>query len=185
MNREMYMRELNRLLAAVPEHVRAEWLYDYDMHFRMSAERGIPEEQTAMELGDPRYIAGELLLGYRVREAETRQNVVSVTRAVTATLGLGFFNLIFVLGPFFALLAVLIAFWAAAASLFAGALLAVYEGFRGDFFNLRQGFSVALALSGLGIIAGAAAMSVTRGFFRLTLNYLKFNTRLAKGGVSQ
>src|SRR5690606_10412791 len=110
MNRELYMRELDRLLAVVPEHIRAEWLYDYDMHFRMSAERGIPEEQTAMELGDPRLIARELLLGYRVREAESRQNVVSVTRAVLATLGLGFFNLIFVLGPFFAVLGILIAF---------------------------------------------------------------------------
>ena len=176
------MRELDRLLAAVPEHVRAEWLYDYDMHFRLSAERGIPDEQTAAELGDPRMIAGELLLGYRVRQAETKQDVVSVTRAVTATLGLGFFNLLFVLGPFVALLAVLAAFWAVSASLFAGAALAAYEGIVGDFFNLRQGVSAAIALCGFGVLAGASSLAATRGFFKLTLKYLKFNTRLVKGG---
>lgn len=179
------MRELDRLLAVVPEHIRAEWLYDYDMHFRMSAERGIPEEQTAMELGDPRLIARELLLGYRVREAESRQNVVSVTRAVLATLGLGFFNLIFVLGPFFAVLGILIAFWAVSAALFAGALAAVYEGAVGELVNLQQGVSAAVLLCGLGMLAGASSLYATRGFFKATLKYLKFNTRLVKGGVSQ
>lgn len=185
MNREMYMRELDRLLAAVPEHIRAEWLYDYDMHFRMEAERGVPEEQTAYALGDPRIIAGELLLGYRVREAETRQNVVSVSRAVFATLGVGFFNLVFVLGPFFALLGVLICCWAVAAALFACGMVAVLEGFYGDIFNWQQSVSIASALFGLGILAGTASLWATRGFFRLTLKYLKFNTRLVKGGISQ
>jgi len=182
MTREMYMRELNRLLSAVPQPVRTEWLFDYDMHFRMAAERGITEEQAAMELGDPRVIAAELLLNYRVHQAEDRSNVVSVTRAVFATVGLGFFNLIFVLGPFVALLGVLIALWGISAGFFVAAAAAVLEAYRGSVFSLQQGLFVALAATGLGLLAGAGTLYLTRAVFKMTLNYLKFNTRLVRGG---
>ncbi len=182
MTRETYMRELDRLLSSVPPSVRTEWLFDYDMHFRMAGERGITEEQAAMELGDPRAIAGELLLNYRVHQAEDRSNVANVTRAVMATVGLGFFNLIFILGPFIALMGVLLALWAVAMAFFAGAATAVFEGFRGMAFTLQQGMFAGLALTGLGILSGTGTLYLTRGFLKMTLNYLKFNTRLVKGG---
>jgi len=182
MTREMYMQELDRLLSAVPQPVRTEWLFDYDMHFRMAAERGMTEEQAAMELGDPRAIAGELLLNYRVHQAEDRSNVVSVSRAVFATVGLGFFNLIFVLGPFVALMAGLLALWGVSVAFFGAAVAAVVEAYRGTMFSLQQGLFVALAATGLGLLSGAGTLYLTRGFFKLTLNYLKFNTRLVRGG---
>ncbi|CAM4407421.1 HAAS signaling domain-containing protein [Paenibacillus tarimensis] len=176
------MGELNRLLTIVPEHQRAEWLYDYELHFRMAAENGIPEEQAAAELGDPRLIAKELLLGYRVHQAEDNSTVVSVSRAVFATVGLGFFNLVFVLGPFIAVLGVLIALWAVSGALLLVAAACIWEGYRGEMFSLPQGFSLAAVSCGLGLLSGAGTLSLSRGFFSMTLKYLRFNTRLVRGG---
>jgi uncharacterized membrane protein len=176
----MYMQELNALLVAVPQSLRDEWLYDYEMHFRLAVQNGQSEEQAALELGDPRMIASELMLNYRVHQAEERSSVVSVTRAVIATVSLGFFNLVFVLGPFIALMGVLIAFWAVTAALLIAAAASVVEGVRGSAVSLPQGISLAAALTGLGLLAGTGTLYVTRGFFAMTLKYLKFNTRFIK-----
>ncbi|PZD95457.1 hypothetical protein DNH61_13055 [Paenibacillus sambharensis] len=182
MNRQMYMQELNRLLAVVPEPQRAEWLYDYELHFEMAAENGVAEEQAAAELGDPRLIAKELMLGYRVNQAEDKRNVVSVSRAVFASVGLGFFNLVFVLGPFIAVLGVLIALWAVSGAFLLVAVACIWEGYRGEMFSTGQGFSLAAVSCGLGLLTGTGTLALSRGFMKMTLTYLRFNTRLVRGG---
>lgn len=63
--KDQYLGELNHLLHVIPSEQRQELLLDYELHFQMAMENGQPEEQIAHELGDPRVIAKELLLGYR------------------------------------------------------------------------------------------------------------------------
>ncbi|MCA0755579.1 DUF1700 domain-containing protein [Paenibacillus sp. N4] len=72
--RDSYMMELERLLGTIPEHKRKEWLYDYYLHFEQAALNGQTEEEAANELGDPRMIASELMLSYRVNQAEANRN---------------------------------------------------------------------------------------------------------------
>jgi uncharacterized membrane protein len=102
-------------------------------------------------------------------------------RAVWAVIGLGFFNLVIVLGPFIALIGVVIAGWASAIAF----ILAPF----GVLFNLAIGtfqlfdLFFALGLCGIGIFIAmgmfVATSALTKGFIR----YLKFNASLVKGGL--
>src|SRR5262245_61300681 len=140
--RNGYMNELERLLASVPEPVRREWLYDYYSHFELAAENGQSEEAAARELGDPRTVAKELLLGYRVEQAETHGSFRTLSRAVFATVGLGLFNIIFILGPYVAIAAVLLALWASAAAFSVAAVAAVADSIWNETFTMPQVMSM-------------------------------------------
>ncbi|MFB9325872.1 hypothetical protein ACFFSY_08020 [Paenibacillus aurantiacus] len=179
--RAQYLQQLWDLLAPVPEGQRKEWMYDYEEHFRMAAAQGRSDAEAASELGDPRQIARELLLGYRVEEAARSGRISSVSRAVLTTVSMGFFNLIFVLGPYVGLLAVILALWVVVGALALSSLYAVYEGLFGEAFNRVQGAFIAMTLIGLSMLAGAGMKVVTRGFMRMTVNYLKFNSRIIGG----
>lgn len=181
MIREQYLGHLWELLAPVPEKLRREWMYDYEEHFRVSAELGRSEEEAAGELGDPRLIAKELLLNYRVDQADNKSGSITlVSRAVFAAVSLGFFNLIFVLGPFCAVLGVLAALWVTAIAVGASSLMVMYEGLFGEAVTAVQAGFIALGLIGLGMLLGAGTHWLTRAFAKLTLQYLKFNSRVMR-----
>jgi len=181
MIREQYLSSLWELLSPIPEAQRREMLYDYEEHFRHTLEQGGSEEMAAAELGDPRTIAKELLLGYRVVEAEESGGVVRISRAVMATVGLGFFNLVFVLGPYLGLMGILLGLWTATVALFISPLGFIYEGVFGSSVTAAQGVFLALIVLGLGMLLAAGTKKLTQAIFRLTLKYLQYNTRVIKG----
>ena len=71
-------------------------------------ENGKTEEEIAFSLGDPRILAKQFSASYAVQRAESSTSVNNILRAVLAVVGLGFFNLVFVLGPFLGLVGVLV-----------------------------------------------------------------------------
>lgn len=183
MIRQQYLQQLWELLASVPEPIKRDWMYDYEEHFRIAVENGQTEEEAAAELGDPRQIAKELLLGYRVEQAADKNgSIASVSRAVLAAVSLGFFNLIFVLGPYIALLAILVAFYTVSLALCLVSLGAIWESIWGTDLTYLQGSSLAAVLMGLGILTGIGTHRLARGVARMTLNYLKFNSRMITRG---
>ncbi|WP_019908623.1 HAAS signaling domain-containing protein [Paenibacillus sp. HW567] len=182
MTQEQFLKQLRELMNPIPEPLRSEWILDYEEHFRQAAGDGLAEEQIAEELGDPRQLAKEMLLVYRVNEAESSNGrFAPVSRAVFATVGLGFFNLVFVLGPYIMLLGVLLMCWASSVMSGIAALTAIYEGIIGGAFTLIQGIFVAILLLGLGMLLGAFSRWLTQAVSRMTLQYLKFNSRVMKG----
>ncbi len=181
MTRAQFMNELKRLLMKIPEPQRKEWLYDYEQHFIQASLNGQSEAEAAAELGEPRMIAAELMLGYRVAKAESGRQFSGLSRAVFATISLGMFNLIFVIGPYVAVAGVLFALWAVAAAIGLSAIAAIVESLWSGSFTIPQALSIALVLGSLSFLLGAALKSLTRLFFTATLKYLKWNTRLVKG----
>lgn len=181
MIKEHYLKQLDGLLQEVPPPIRHEWLYDYELHFQMAAEHGKDEEQAAAELGDPRIVAKELLLGYRVHQANARQNPVSVSKAVFAAVSLGFFNLVFVLGPYVALSAVLLALWVCAAALAVAGGAAIVEAIQPmGAFTMPQALSACALLVGLALLAMAGLQRLTKAFMAMTVRYLNWNSRMIK-----
>lgn len=179
--RDYYMRELESMLMDIPEAQRKEWLFDYYLHFQQAAENGQTEEEAARQLGDPRLIANELLLSYRVVEAETGRSFGKLSKAVFATVSLGLFNIIFVLGPYIALAAVLLSLWVVAAAFgIAGIGIVIESMWVGSFTKLQAG-SVALVCLSITLLLFIGLKALTRLFFSATLKYLKFNTRLVRG----
>lgn len=181
MTQEQFLKKLKEQMKSIPEPLRSEWIFDYEEHFRRAMEDGLTEEQIANELGDPRQLAKEMLLVYRVNQAESSNGrIAPVSKAVIAAVGLGFFNLVFVLAPYLVLLALLLGCWAAAFASVLGALTAVYEGLFGGGLTLIQSIFAALALLGLGMLLAAFSRWLTRAVSKMTLQYLKFNSRVMK-----
>ncbi|MEV5027563.1 HAAS signaling domain-containing protein [Paenibacillus sp. LPE1-1-1.1] len=179
--RDRYMLELEGMLKVIPEAQRKEWLYDYYIHFQQAVENGQSEEDAARELGDPRMIANELLLGYRVGQAEKNNSFGKLSKAVFATVSLGLFNVIFILGPYLALAAVLLALWASAVAIGVAGIGIVIESLWNGTFTIPQALTIGLISSAITILLVIGLKALTTSFYKMTLKYLKFNTRIVKG----
>ncbi|WP_141500200.1 HAAS signaling domain-containing protein [Paenibacillus luteus] len=179
--RDRYMLELEGMLKVIPEAQRKEWLYDYYIHFQLAVENGQSEEDAARELGDPKIIANELLLGYRVNQAESNSSFGKLSKAVFSTVSLGLFNVIFILGPYLALAAVLLALWVSAVAMGIASVGVIVESWLNDTFTIPQALTIGLIISALTILLVIGLKALTGAFYKMTLKYLKFNTRIIRG----
>ncbi|KPV44444.1 HAAS signaling domain-containing protein [Alicyclobacillus ferrooxydans] len=186
MTKQEFLRELNRLLARVPVSERREMLYDYEEHIRSAIENGSTEVEAVTRLGNPKMIAKELLATAYVQQAETSTSIPNVLRAVLAVIGLGFFNIVIVLGPFCAVVGVLIALYAVAFSFIIApiaALIGIIVGsaYLGVLSPLLAIFAM-VTVEGVGWLLAVGAISLTRLFGQLCIRYLKLNLRVIEGG---
>ncbi|MFC6649452.1 HAAS signaling domain-containing protein [Paenibacillus rhizoplanae] len=107
MNKEAYLNELARYLKLLPPEECAELMGEFKEHFEFARLSGRSEAEIISKLGHPRLIARELLTQSQIEKADKSPTLLNVTRAVKATVSLGLFNLVIVLLPFVASLAVL------------------------------------------------------------------------------
>ncbi len=192
MNKQEFITTLRQGLDRMPEDERREILYDYEEHFSIGLAEGKDEQEIATSLGDPRSIARQFNADYHVKQAESSASVGNIVRAVMATLGLGFFNLVFVLGPFIALAAVLFALFAVAVALtvagVAGSMaivaapllpsLAIDSSF---FVNPAGIFFFSIGLIALGLLFLIANCYLAKWFYLVTIKYLKMNSKIIRG----
>ena len=135
-------------------------------------------------------MAKQLVAEHKVSSAEKSTNLPNVFRAVIATVSLGFFNIIFVLGPFIALFSVLISLFAAAFSVVVAGLVSSISAFVVPFLYFGNGitpvmllgiFFGGIAVMALGIMMGIGVYMLSNLFFRMTLSYLRFNMKIIQG----
>lgn len=183
MNKEQFLTELDASLKRITVEERQDILQDFEEHFAVGLEEGKTEEEIAASLGSPHQIAKEMLASYHIEKVETTATTGNVFRAVWAVIGLGFFNLVIVLGPFIALIGVLFGGWIAGISFVASPLLVLFDMIiHSGTFELFTLF-VSLALAGLGLFIVIGMYFVTRVLINGFVRYLKFNTKLVKGGL--
>ncbi|WP_066073885.1 DUF1700 domain-containing protein [Neobacillus soli] len=185
MTKEQFLKQLDSALSRLSTVERQDILQDYIEHFDIGLEEGKTEVQIAASLGSPNQIAKELLASYHLEKVETTASAGNIFRAVWAAIGLGFFNLVIVLGPFVALLGVFVAGWATGAAFICSPLLVLVNAvINPDTFLLFDVF-ISMALCGIGLFIAIgmyfATKALTRGFVR----YLKFNVTLVKGGLKR
>lgn len=183
MNENQFLSELEHYLKKVPKEERHDMVQDYKEHFMMGKEDGKSEEEIASALGSPQKIAKELLATYHLEKAKSDTTTRNVLRAVWAGVGIGFFNLIIVLGPFVALAALVISGWVVAGAFVVSPLLALLDNviFSGPFVWFSFFFS--LVLCGLGMFISIGMYHLTRVVTRGLMRYLKFNASFVKGGL--
>lgn len=183
-----YLNSLRRHLSALPESDRDEIIRDQEEYFRDALASGRSEAEVIRSLGEPKSFAASIILSQRIQRVEESTNLpaqVSQTAgAVFAVLALAPFNLIFVLGPYAALVGLLIAGWAVALSaLFAVSVVSwsfFWEAFGlgvGALVHLSSVF-LSLGLAGLSILGLLSMYKITHWFVQGTLRYLKWNLRL-------
>src|SRR4051812_45248080 len=109
MNKNEFLSELRHQLQKLPKSEQESALTNYEEHFEHGIFEGRNEEDIAKNLGNPKKIARKLITEYYLEHLDQNNSYKSITRAVIMSLGLGFLNLIFVLAPFIAIIAVIIA----------------------------------------------------------------------------
>ena len=189
MNKKEFLDNLSKYLREIPREDEKDIISDFEEHFEMGKKEGRTEEELSKSLGEPRALANQLRASIMVAQAEKETTAVNITRAVFATLGLGFFNLIFVLGPFIAVLGVFLAFFITAVSVSAGGIVGllgtIFSPLFPEYFNLivnpAVGIFASIGAICFGILFFIGTIFLTRGFFRLFIRYIKFNARVVTG----
>jgi uncharacterized membrane protein len=189
MNKKEFINKLSSYLSGIPTEEKQDVISDFEEHFKEGMAEGRTEEDIAGALGDPRVLANQFKASILVYEAEKTASPVNITRAVFATLGLGFFNLIFVLGPFVAIACVLIALFASAVALTAAGITVFFGTIFGPLFPeyVSTLFNPAAAIFGsigvtcLGVLFFIGDIYLAKLLYKLFLRYIKFNIRIITG----
>lgn len=191
MTRREFIRELDQLLIELPDKERLDILADYTELFLSGMQAGKSEEEIAAGLGSPVLIASQILNRYQQVKRPPGQDPVAQpipprpanpTRALLVAVALGLFNLIFVLGPYFGLIAVMIFLDVAALSLLFAPIL-LLANLAPPVSQEFWGFTIfgSLATGGLGVLMGIGMFYLTKWFFRATVAYLQLNMKLIRG----
>jgi uncharacterized membrane protein len=192
MKQEQFLTQLRKTLGRTPEADRREILADYEEHFRVGISEGRTEEEIARALGNPTAIGRAFQIEMLADNTRTGWKPADVFRAVFASISLGFFNIIVVLGPFLGLVGILIGMWAVVAALGIAGIGGIAGAVAGPFLQSPLGFSLTvgnvlfllfagIAAAALGVLAAIGMAWVTRQFFVLTARYLTFNARIISG----
>lgn len=182
MTRVEFIRELDSLLTSLPDKERLDILADYTEHFLIGIDNGKSEHEIAEGLGSPKMIAKEIIAGYHIHQAESDTSIENVTRALIATVSLGFFNLVFVLGPFFGFIGVLIGLYATSIALILSPVgLVINYGMPRNVDETLFLVSASLAAAGLGVMMGIGMIALTKWLYRQFLRYLNFNLKIIRG----
>lgn len=111
-----------------------------------------------------------------------REPIGSGAKPWIAALALGFFNLVFILGPFFGLCGALFGMWVATGVLLLSPLFAlVGTGFPHDSTALLLMAFGSLTCFGAGLMLLIVMQLATKWFFKLTYKYVQFNWNIIKG----
>ncbi|WLV25103.1 DUF1700 domain-containing protein [Aciduricibacillus chroicocephali] len=181
MTKHEFMKEMERSLNALPSEERNEILQDFEEHFAIGLAEGKREEEIADALGSPDQIAREMNANRHISTANKNASFGNMVRATWAVIGLSFFNIIVVLGPFVAIVGIILSGWITSGAFIIAPLLAILGILAGG-SNLFD-FSVSIALCGIGLLLWMLMIRLTRWFTIGFTRYLQFNMSLVKGGM--
>lgn len=183
MNKATYLSTLESYLQRISEAEKKDIMQDFEEHFTIGLMEGKSEEEIAAALGSPQLIAKELLANYHLEQATTKTSTGNMFRAVWATIGLSFFNLIVVLGPFLALASIIFSGWVTGGTLMIAPILAAFKYIIfPPSFELFELF-LSIAMSGLGIFILLGMYYATKYAYKGFIHYLAFNAKVVKGGL--
>ncbi|MBA7531156.1 hypothetical protein ES705_23367 [subsurface metagenome] len=186
MNKKEFLGRLSELIKDISEEEKKDILFDYEEHFRIGLEKGRKEEEIAASLGDPKIIAKQSRASCILREAEKTTSVNNIMRAIFAAVGLGFFNLVIVLGPAIGLIGILVALFATAFAITVSGAAVLFGTLMGPVFawNIYIPFAAAVSiplgigLTALGLLFIIGAFYLTKFFYKLSISYLKMNLQI-------
>jgi uncharacterized membrane protein len=184
MSKEEFISQLRGSLGAMRGEEKNDILADYEEHFRMGMASGKTEEDICRALGNPKILGKSFAIDAMLEEGKTDGKPMEVLRAVFAFLSLGFLNIVVVLGPFIALVAVIVSLWAAAAAVALSGIAAVVAiAFEPSFVSF-SGLSVpfilfaGLGIAALGLLGLIGMWFLSRWFIFAVGKYVQLNARI-------
>lgn len=183
MNKKQFLSKLESSLKSLPANERQDILQDFEEHFAIGLQEGKTEEQISASLGSPHQIAKDMVAAYHLERAESKATLGNMLRAVWATIGLGFFNLAIVLGPFIALAGIILSGWITGIAFIASPFLFLMNAvLYPETFGLFYLF-VSIAACGTGLFIAIGMYFATRTLMQGFIRYLRWNVNLIKGGL--
>ncbi|WP_066187262.1 MULTISPECIES: HAAS signaling domain-containing protein [Gracilibacillus] len=184
MNKHTFMNELKYYLKGLPDEEKTEIIQDFEEYFDIGKADGKNEEDIVQSLGSPQKLAKDLQATYLVEKAKIDRSAGSISRAVWAVIGLSFFNLLIVLGPFLFFATLILSLWVMTLSLILQVAMPLLTlVIRPDSFYMFELF-FSITVSGIGVLLLLAVYPLTRVAGALFIKYLSFNIRLVKGGTA-
>lgn len=193
MNKKQYIEKLSRYLKNLPDSEIEDIMSDFEEYFEVGKERGRTEEEISTSLGNPKTIAKEIRLESYLKKAEETTSAANIGRAVFTSVGLSFFNLIFILPLFLAIFAVIVALFAVATSLGAAGITGTVASFFYPLYSQYITFEINMAaqifafigLGAFGILFFIGDIFLSKFIYRMTVRYLRFNLNIIKGRRQQ
>lgn len=186
MNRREYINKLSMYLQGLPSSELQDILSDYEEHFDIGLSKGKTEEEISAELGDPKEVADSYKANFKNinKENETRNYTTNDnSRKFLIGIMLIAFNLIIVLGPYMALLGVLLSFYGIGIGFTIGGI-AILFGLPFQFFipmqilNPLTSISFGVGLGSLGILILILSLYLTKFVYKYTVKYIQWNIEL-------
>lgn len=181
MNKQEFLLELSGYLRKLPPAERNDIIQDYEEYFSFAVAEGKSENEVAQALGSPKQLAKELFADYHIEKMETSKSTGNLFRAVWSVIGLGFINLVLVLGPFLTLIGLMAAGWIVGISFIGSPLLILLNMISGNF--MWNDLFIAIALCGLGFFITIGMYHASIAIKNILLRYLKYNVSIVKGGI--
>ncbi|HEX3001017.1 MAG TPA: DUF1700 domain-containing protein [Methanoregula sp.] len=189
-NEQEFIRILqSRLENTLPREELNDILSDYSDHFRIGKAEGRSEEDLFRSLGSPEDIAREIRATHLVKKAEDVRSCRNILHAVLATLGLGLFNLVFVLIPFLLLvILVLVVFVVGIAFVVCGPVAGAFALFQlagnpsfAIWLSPVAGIFFSIGITALGLLLVIGDLFLARFFYHIGIRYLKWNIGVITG----
>jgi uncharacterized membrane protein len=193
-NEQEFIRILRtRLEGTLPKEELDDILSDYSEHFSIGKANGRTDGELWKSLGSPEDVAREIRVMHLVKKAEDNRSCKNIVHAVVATLGLGLFNLVFVLVPFILLVLMLFVI------LLVGVMI-TFGGITGIVWSLLQmaglsafsvwysplaGMFISIGMTTTGLLVMIGNYYLGRFFYHVCIRYLKWNIRVITGTESE
>ncbi len=189
-NEQEFIRILrSRLEGTLPRDEIDDIVSDYAEHFSIGKGNGRTDEELWRSLGSPEDVAREIRIMHLVKKAENVRSCRNIFHAVIATLGLGLFNLVFVLVPFILLVLMLLfvfiigvvfAIFGPVAFLSSVLQLAGVPAFA-LWLSPGAGIFISTGMTSLGLLLIIGDYYLARFFYHVGIQYLKWNISTITG----
>lgn len=193
MKKQDFLNQLRKELDGLPSIDLEDILRDQEEMINDAIASGRDEEAVIKSFGDPKDLAKSLKAEIKIEKAVDEKQISKQARnlfaAVGALLVLAPFNLIFVLGPFLAIMGILFAGWVVTLvfGLLAFVMMFIFFGellFLGTALTVQLStFFTFLGSIGFSILLVVGMYFITKWVFKLILSYLRWNLNFITGQV--
>lgn len=182
MSKADFFRQLQERLRGLPYEERQRIVRVYEDLFRQAEDSGRTEQEIIASLGYAPVPVSAPDGRSLYRGGGSARSAENGLRTAMAAISLGLFNLIFVLGPFVGVSAVLFVLSLVALLFtFSTIWIIIGTGIPATLSLLLTEVFTALFLTGTGILMGIGLCKVNRGYLLLIKRYIRLNLRLIKG----
>ncbi|OQA22552.1 MAG: hypothetical protein BWY60_00199 [Actinobacteria bacterium ADurb.Bin346] len=193
MNKKQFIKKLEKNLSGLPESEIKDIILDMEEYYDVGIERGRTEKELLDSLGNPRNLARHIKLESYIKKAEESASASNITKAVLTSIGLSFFNLIFMLPPVAIAASLLGVLFAVSITISAAGISGVAAGLFYPLYSQYLTFTInqAILIFGflgtgcLGALFFIGNIFLAKLFYRAIVRYMKFNLGIIKGRRQQ